>query len=91
MLDLNLTTGAPRIPLSKSSLFQLLKTIFPSIKTSILTVNLKSIKKSYFIPTPEYIDPPGSKSYRGAKDLFVKKFTFSTFKDNFPKYKNLNF
>ena len=42
--------------------------------------------------TPESIDPARSKSdHRGAKDPFVKKFTFSTFKDNFSKYKNLHF
>ena len=57
-----------------------------------MTVNLKIEKISCFIPTPESIDPTGAKSdHRGAKDPLVKKFTFSTFKDNFSKYKNLNF
>ena len=54
--------------------------------------NLKVERISCFIPTLESIDPIGSKSdVRGAKDPLVKKFTFSTFIDNFSKYKNLNF
>ena len=57
-----------------------------------MTVNLKIEKISYLIPTPESIDPTGAKSdHRGAKDPLVKKFTFSTFKENFSEYKNLNF
>ena len=49
-----------------------------------MTVNLKIERISCFIPTPESIDPTGSKSdVRGAKDPLVKKLTFSTFKDNF--------
>ena len=43
-LEPNLTTGAPRIPLSKSLLFQHLMTIFWSIKTSNFDCQLKNQK-----------------------------------------------
>ena len=40
-----------------------------------MTVNLKIERISCFIPTPESIDPTGSKSdVRGAKDPLLKKF-----------------
>ena len=45
---------------------------------------MKIERISCFIPTPESIDPTGSKSdIRGAKEPLVKKFTFSTFRELF--------